>query len=312
MAEEALVSFVTEPTIFGGVEAGGTNTVCVVGSGQGDVADRLEFGTTTPEATIQGAVRFFAEGTGHRIAALGLGWFGPLEIRRGHSRYGVVGRTPKPGWEGADVVSPFREALGVPVAVDTDVAAAALAEGEWGAAQGLASHVYLTVGTGIGGGAIVDGFVLHGLGHPEMGHLPVVRADGDDFTGVCPFHGACLEGMASGPAIEGRWGRPAEDLGPEQAAEAADLVASYLAQGLRAVTYVVAPQRIVVGGGVARLPGFLAALRRHFAGSLAGYPGLSEHAADDFVSAARLGDMAGPLGGLVLARRALGQPGVLD
>lgn len=302
------MSSVAEPTIFGGIEAGGTNTVCVLGSGPGDIADRLEFSTTTPQATIKRAVRFFAEGTGgeHRIAAIGLGWFGPLEIRKGHSRYGVVGRTPKPGWEGADVVSPFREAFGVPVALDTDVGAAALAEGEWGAAQGLSSHVYLTVGTGIGGGAIMEGSVLHGLGHPEMGHLPVVRADGDDFTGVCPFHGACLEGMASGPAIEGRWGRPAEDLGPVEAAEAAELVASYLAQGLRAVTYVVVPQRIVVGGGVARLPGFLSSLRRHFAGSLAGYPGLPEHAAEEFVSAARLGDMAGPLGGLVLARRALG------
>ena len=303
------MSSVTEPTRFGGIEAGGTHTVCVVGSGPADVAGRLEFDTTTPQATIQSAVRFFAEGAGagHRIAALGLGWFGPLEIRKDHSRYGVVGRTPKPGWEGADVVGPFRDALGVPVALDTDVGTAALAEGEWGAAQGLASHVYLTVGTGIGGGAVVDGSVFHGLGHPEMGHLPVVRADGDDFTGVCPFHRACLEGMASGRAIEGRWGQPAEDLGPEEAAAAAELVTSYLAQGLRAVTYILAPRRIVVGGGVARLPGFLSSLRRHFVGSLAGYPGLPEHADEEFVSAARLGDMAGPLGALVLARRALGQ-----
>lgn len=295
---------------FGAVEAGGTNTVCVLGSDPDSILDRLEYPTTTPVATIDTAVGFFLDAVraGRRIAALGLGWFGPLVLDESHPRFGTVGATPKTGWAGVDVRGPFANALGLPVALDTDVAAAALAEGKWGAAAGLSLHTYLTVGTGIGGGLVRHGAVLRGLGHPEIGHVPVDRIAGDDFAGLCPFHGDCLEGMAAGPAIAARWGKPAESLDAGEAADAVALVTAYVAQGLRAVTYTVAPERIVVGGGVARLPGFMGTLRMRLAESMADYPGWPEHLEDAFVSPAALGDMAGPLGGLILARRAFSSP----
>ena len=290
---------VTPQPLLGGVEAGGTNIVCAVGPAPGEILDRLEFPTGAPAETLDTAVGYFA---GHELTALGLGWFGPIEMRPSHARYGVIGRTPKEGWDGIDVVAPFR-ALGVPVGLATDVAAAALGEGEQGASRGLRSHVYVTVGTGIGGAAIVDGEALTGLGHPEMGHVPVERAHNDDFPGVCPFHGGCLEGLASGSAVAARWGSPAESLAESEAEAAAALVAGYLAQGLRAIVYTLAPQRIVVGGGVTALPGFHGRLRDELEVSLAGNPGLPEHGAEDFVVAPALGDLAGVIGGLLLARR---------
>ena len=156
---------------------------------------------------------------------------------------------------------------------DTDVTGAALGEGRWGAARGLRSFVYVTVGTGIGGGAVVGGAPVHGLPHPEMGHVSVTRLPGDDFPGICPFHGDCLEGMACGPAMAARWGRPAEELAGADLERAVDVEAHYLAAGLRNVVYVLAPERIVLGGGVAGLPGLLPALRARLAAALAGYPG---------------------------------------
>ncbi|HSM01976.1 MAG TPA: ROK family protein [Acidimicrobiia bacterium] len=283
---------------LGSVEAGGTNIVCAVGSANGELAERVEFPTTGPGETLLGVVEFFES---KEIVALGLGWFGPIEVRPSHPRHGVVGPTPKRGWEGVDVLGPMAR-LGVPMALATDVGAAALGEGEWGAAVGLASHVYVTVGTGIGGATVVDGSVLVGLGHSEMGHVPVARAAGDDFPGVCPFHGDCLEGLASGPAVAARWGSSAEDLEGDLAVAATELVAEYVAQGLRTVVYTIAPERVVVGGGVSRLPGFHAALREALVSSLAGYPGLAEHHSERFVVPPGLGDLAGVKGGLVLAR----------
>lgn len=284
---------------MGSVEAGGTNIVCSIGSADGELAERVEFATEDPVGTLRRVHEFFEP---REIAALGLGWFGPIEVRPSHPRYGTMGPTPKPGWEGADVLGPLKS-LGVPLALATDVAAAALGEGEWGASAGLTSHVYVTVGTGIGGAAVVDGAVLGGIGHPEMGHIPVARVAGDDFAGVCPFHEDCLEGMAAGPAVAARWGSPAEDLEGNEAVAATELVAGYLAQGVRAITYTIAPERIVVGGGIARLPGFHAAVREALVSSFSGYPGLPEHRSDEFVVPPGLGDFAGVKGGLVLARR---------
>jgi fructokinase len=167
-----------------------------------------------PDETLAAAIDFFrsAVARGIRLEALGVGSFGPVELRPGHQGFGHITATPKPGWAGTDMVGPFAAALGVPVGFDTDVNAAALGEGRWGAARGLRSFVYLTLGTGIGGGAVVDGRLLHGLGHPEMGHVAVGRRVGDDFAGVCPFHGDCFEGMASGPALAARFGRRSDDL----------------------------------------------------------------------------------------------------
>ena len=295
---------------LGGVELGGTKTVVAVGRiGAGRVAEPVveeRFPTGGPEVTLARVAGFFAEqaAAGHRAGALGVAAFGPVELRRASPRWGCVGATPKPGWTGTDVAGALGRALGVPVAIDTDVNAAALAEGCLGAATGLASFVYLTVGTGIGGGAVVDGRTVHGLVHPEIGHVSVPRLAGDGYPGCCPFHGDCLEGMASGPALAARCGRPAEELTGAAAAEAARIAAWYLAAGLRNVVYALAPQRIVVGGGVAALPGLFPLLRRALAAQLAGYPGLPEHAAPGFVVPAALGRRAGVVGALLLAAEA--------
>jgi fructokinase len=217
--------------------------------------------------------------------------------------FGHVTRTPKPGWSDADIVGPIARAFNVPIGFDTDVNGAALAEHRWGAAQGLHSFAYVTIGTGIGGGAVVNDLVVHGLGHPEMGHVSVPRQPGDTFPGGCPFHGDCLEGMASGPAINARWGRPAEELTGSELRRAMELEAGYLAAGISSIVYVLAPERIVVGGGVSGIAGFFPELR-HALRSLERYPGLPEHMAPDFIAPAKLGPAAGALGALVLAELA--------
>lgn len=293
--------------ILAGVEAGGTKFVCLVGDGEGRVLAEERLPTRGPRETLADAVdalRRATAGTGPPDA-IGVAAFGPLDIRPGPG-HGHLLRTPKPGWSGVDLVGPLRDAFAVPVAIDTDVTGAALAEGRWGAAQGLGTFAYMTVGTGIGVGVIAGGRPLHGLVHPEAGHVAVPRAPHDDFPGACPFHGDCLEGMASGPAIAARWGAPAEQLDGPARERAVETEAHYLAQGLRALVYTVAPQRIVVGGGVAGLPGLLPRVRAHLATALGGYPGLPEHDDDAFVQAAGLGGMAGPRGALALAQAALG------
>ncbi|MGE0026081.1 MAG: ROK family protein [Thermoleophilia bacterium] len=292
--------------MLGGIEAGGTKFVCVVGASPDRIAREARFPTRDPAATIADAVAFFrdAAADGHVIDALGVASFGPVELRPGHPRHGWITTTPKPGWSGTDLVGPLRDALAVPVGFDTDVTGAALGEGRLGAARGLRTFVYVTVGTGIGGGAVVGGVPVHGLPHPEMGHVSVARLPGDEFPGICPFHGDCLEGMACGPAMAARWGRPAEELSGADLERAVATEAHYLAAGLRNVVYALAPERIVLGGGVAGLPGLLPALRGRLVDALAGYPGLPEQAADDFVVPPGLGAAAGAAGALVLAERA--------
>jgi fructokinase len=296
---------------FGAIEAGGTKFVCAIGTGPDDVRLTDRFPTTEPSATLDRAAAFFrtALDRGACLSALGIAAFGPIETRVGHPGYGHLLATPKPGWTGADVVTPVAS-LGLPIGLDTDVVGAALGEGRWGAARGLHSYVYLTVGTGIGGGAIIDGRVARGVPHAEMGHQSVARRPGDTFAGVCPYHGDCLEGLASGPAIAARRGRPAEALSGRELAETVELEAAYLADGLRNIAYVIAPQRIVIGGGVAALPGLVDRVRELLRASFAGYPGVPEHAADDFVAPAALGALAGVLGGFVLAERAAAEAGV--
>ncbi len=293
--------------MLGGVEAGGTKVVCVIGTAPDDIVASTRIEVTDPATTLGAAVEFFAEAVrqGTRLDALGIGSFGPVELRSGHPRWGHITSTPKPGWSNTDIVGPFASALRIPIGFDTDVNAAALGESRWGAARGLDTFVYLTIGTGIGGGALVDGRLLHGLGHPEMGHVPVPRMDGDAFTGSCPFHGDCLEGMACGPAIAARFGSRAEELGADEQALAATLVAHYLAAGCRAFVYALAPERIIVGGGLSMLPGLFDLAGAALVKQLGGYPGLPEHAARGFIVPAQLGQSAGPAGTLVLAELAV-------
>jgi fructokinase len=292
---------------LGAVEVGGTKILCLVGSDPDHIVAQTRIPTGEPAETLAQVLAFFQRevSSGGPLAAIGIASFGPLELRRSHPQYGFITLSPKPGWAYVDMVGPFQHALGVPVGFDTDVNAAALGEGRWGAARGLDTFVYLTVGTGIGAGAVVEGRIIHGLGHPEMGHLSVPRQPGDRFAGHCPFHGTCWEGMASGAAISARWGRPAEQLDGDELRAAVQLEAAYLAAGLRNIVYAIAPQRIMIGGSVAGLPGLFPLVRANLREALAEYPDLGEHAADDFIIPPALGPLAGPAGALVLAHRAI-------
>jgi fructokinase len=272
----------------------------VIAAGPDDVRAEMSVPTTTPTETLGRAVDFFRTHAA-RVAAVGLAWFGPLDLDERSPTYGFVTTTPKRGWERADVAGAFL-ALGIPLALDTDVDAAALGEYRWGAGRGVEPFVYVTVGTGIGGGAIVNGRPLHGLGHPEMGHLAIPRDPTDTFAGACPYHGACLEGLASGVALRTRWGAAAETL-PEDH-QAWRLQARYLALGVVAIATVLSPRRIVLGGGVMRAPGLLERVRTETDAALAGYVRAPE------LRPPELGDRSGVLGAVALAHRALSERGV--
>ena len=198
--------------LCGAVEAGGTKFVCMVGTGPGDMREQVRFSTQSPEITLRETLDFFRSAAVRhgRIEAIGIASFGPIDLHVDSPTYGFITSTPKPGWANVDIAGAIRDALAVPVGFDTDVNAAALSEWRWGAAQGLENFIYLTIGTGIGGGGLVNGRLMHGLVHPEMGHVRIPHDVGlDPFAGVCPFHGDCLEGLASGPAMNARWLQPA-------------------------------------------------------------------------------------------------------
>jgi fructokinase len=289
--------------ILGGIEAGGTSLNCAVGDGKGAVERSQSFATTTPQETIGRALAFFA--AGGRLDALGVGCFGPIDLDRSSPGWGRITTTPKPGWAGTDLVAMLRAGLEVPIAFETDVNAAALGESRWGAGQGLETFAYVTVGTGIGGGVLANGRPLHGLVHPELGHMRIPHdRDRDPFPGSCPFHGDCLEGLASGEALRRRWGAPGEELGCREVWE---LEADYLALGLANLVLALSPQRIALGGGVAGTPGLLALVRERLPRTLAGYldaPQLRQ-GIDGYLVPPALGGRAGVLGAIELARAAV-------
>lgn len=231
--------------MFGAIEAGGTKMVCAIGDGEGGVAERIRIPTRSPEETIPELIRFFA---GKKIQALGIGSFGPADIKPGSPTYGHLTATPKPGWAHFPFVPEMQKALGVPVAFTTDVNASALGEYAYGAGKGTASCLYITVGTGIGAGAVVGGKLLEGLSHPEMGHIRVRRNPLDTYVGCCPYHGDCLEGLAAGPAIEQRWGIAGSRLPAGH--EAWEWEADYLAEALMQYLLILSPKKIIIGGGV--------------------------------------------------------------
>ena len=290
---------------WGGIEAGGTRFVCAVGDGPGRLAAETAFPTTTPGETLGRAVDFLRENAGPGLAAVGIGSFGPLDLDKASPTYGRVTSTPKLAWRDVNLVGAVSDALGVPVALDTDVNAAALAEGRWGAAAGLGDFVYVTVGTGIGGGAMAGGKLVQGLVHPEMGHMrvPLDGAD-DDFGGVCPYHGDCLEGLASGPAIEQRWGRRPELLPDDHPAW--ELEVRYLAAGVVNLVFTLSPRRVVMGGGVMERASLLPRIRAEVREMLGGYvraPEVTERI-DEYVVAPALGRKSGVLGAIALAQEA--------
>lgn len=288
---------------FGGIEAGGTKFVCAIGDAPGRLRARAELPTTTPTETIARAVAFFHEHqNGAPLQAIGIGSFGPIDAHVGSPTWGHITTTPKLGWQNVDVAGEVRRALDVPVAFDTDVNVAGLGEHRWGAAQGLDTFLYLTFGTGIGGGGLANGRMMHGLIHPEVGHMRLPHDwQADPFPGVCPFHGDCLEGLASGPALKQRWGQPAEQLPDDHPAW--PLQARYVALGLVNLICAVSPQRIVCGGGTMR-PVLFPLIRREVQSLLNGYV---RHATvldhiDEYIVPPALGNDAGVLGAIALAQ----------
>lgn len=231
--------------LLGAIEAGGTKFVCGIGYEDGTILDRVSFPTTTPEETMGLVIDYF---NGKNVEAFGIGSFGPIDPVLDSPTYGYITTTPKPHWGQYNLVGTMAEQFNVPIGFDTDVNGAALAESKWGAAKGLDSCLYITVGTGIGAGAVVGGQMVHGLSHPEMGHILVRRHPEDTFEGYCPYHGDCLEGLAAGPGIGKRWGQPAGELPVDHPAW--DMEAHYLAHALMNYVLILSPEKIVMGGGV--------------------------------------------------------------
>ena len=282
--------------MFGAIEAGGTKFVCAAGDGPDDLVS-TQIQTTTPEETVGAATAFFQPFTG-KLRALGIASFGPVDLDPASATWGHITSTPKAGWRNCDLAGPLGRALGVPVGFDTDVNGAALGEARWGAGQGLSDFLYLTVGTGIGGGAMAGGRILHGFTHPEMGHIRIPHDPQDPYAGNCPYHGDCLEGLACGPAIRERWGLDAAQLPPWHAAW--ELEARYLALGIANWMFTLSPRRAILGGGVMQQAHLFPLIEKELQRILNGYipipPG--------FLSPPLLGQRAGVLGALVLAEQA--------
>jgi fructokinase len=289
--------------LFGGVEAGGTKFVCALGADDGTLRERIEFGTTSPAATIGRVLAFFEEQARRQpIAAIGIASFGPVDLNPASAQWGYITSTPKEGWRNVDLAGPVKRAFGKPVAFDTDVNAAALGEGRWGAARDLDTFVYVTVGTGIGGGGIVGGQRLHGMLHPEMGHMRIAHDfKVDPFPGGCPFHGDCWEGLAAGPTIQARWGDKGQELPEDHPAW--ELEAHYLALGVNNLVCTLSPQRIILGGGVMRRAHLFPMVRRRASELLNGYIQTLEinRQIDEYIVPPHLGDNAGVLGAIALA-----------
>jgi fructokinase len=287
--------------ILGAIEAGGTKFVCGIGNENGKIIERISIPTTTPEETLGKVVAFFK---GKKIEALGVGSFGPIDLNPESDTYGWITSTPKNNWNNVDLVGELKKHFDIPIGFDTDVNAAALGEMEWGAAKGLDSCLYMTVGTGIGVGALAEGRLIHGMLHPEMGHILVRRHEEDAFRGSCPFHGDCLEGMAAGPAIEERWGQKGVELAANGGVW--ELEAYYLAQALVNYILVLSPKKLIIGGGVMKQEQLFPLIRENVLKMLNGY---IQHEnilkkIDEYIVPPALGDDAGLCGALALAKMA--------
>ncbi|MGH9517252.1 MAG: ROK family protein [Terriglobales bacterium] len=290
--------------MFGAIEGGGTKFICAVGNGPDDLTV-TQFPTEAPGPTIARAVAFLQERAGERLQAVGIGSFGPVDLSPSSSTFGYITSTPKPGWQNYDFAGTVRKALGVPVGFDTDVDAAALGESRWGAAQSVSDFLYLTVGTGIGAGAIVNGQILHGMIHPEVGHIRIPHdLQRDPYAGCCPFHGDCLEGLACGPSMEKRWGKPAHELPVDHPAWA--LEAHYLALGLANWVCTLSPKRMVLGGGVMQQNWLFPLIRVELIRLLNGYVRSKEliENVERYLVPPKLGNRAGIAGAIVLAEQA--------
>lgn len=296
-------------TLYGGIEAGGTKFVCAIGDSDGNVLERFRVPTTVPTETMPQVIEFFRQAHSKTpLAAIGVASFGPVDLDPKSATYGFITTAPKPGWEMFDFVGAIKQEFKLPVGFDTDVNGAAIGEHRWGCAQDVDSLVYWTIGTGVGAGGILSGKMIHGLLHPEMGHMFIPHdRTRDDFAGVCPFHGDCLEGLATGPAMEKRWNiDKATDLPIEH--EAWEIEAEYIAYAMANCVLTLSPQKIILGGGVMNKEGLLEKVRaktREFLNGYIKHEAILENI-DDYIVAPGLGGDAGVLGAIALAEEAIG------
>lgn len=289
--------------LIGGIEAGGTKMVCAVGDENGVVKDRVSFPTRQPKETFEDIIGYYKNWD---IKALGIGCFGPLDLDKKSATYGYITKTPKAGWENCDIVGAFKEALGVPVGFDTDVNGAVLGEVTWGAAKGMDSAIYITIGTGVGVGVYVNGGLLHGLVHPEGGHILLIRHPKDTYEGKCPFHKNCVEGLAAGPSIEARWGKKAAELADRD--EVWEMEAYYIAQAITDYIFSYSPQKIILWGGVMHQEKLFGMVRKEVLNLLNGYVAhetITEHI-DQYIVPPALGEDPGIMGAIKLGLDALG------
>jgi len=288
--------------LLGAIEAGGTKFVCGVGTVDGQVVDRVSFPTTTPEETMKRVIDYFKT---KDISAMGVGSFGPVDPLKDSPTYGYITSTPKPHWGGYNLLGELKKHFNVPMEFDTDVNGAALGEAKFGAARGLLSCMYITVGTGIGAGALVDGKLVHGLSHPEMGHILVRRHPEDTYEGKCPYHKDCLEGLAAGPSIEARWSVKGSELSTDHPGW--EMIAYYLAQALMNYILILSPEKMIMGGGVMKQKQLFPLIHRNLTEILNGY--IQNDAIlkniEEYIVYPELGDHAGLCGALALAALAL-------
>lgn len=288
--------------LFGGIEAGGTKFVCGIGRENGEIYDRVSFPTTTPQETMKQVVSFFNQ---KNIEAIGIGSFGPIDLNKDSTTYGYITSTPKPYWNNFDFIGEVKRHFSVPISFDTDVNGAALGESKWGAAKGLDSCIYITVGTGIGVGAITEGKLLHGLLHPEMGHILIRRHPEDRFEGCCPYHRDCLEGMASGPSLEKRWGKAGSKLYNNE--KVWEIESYYIAQAIANYILILSPKKVILGGGVMKQEQLYPLIRKEVVNLLNGYIQAEEilEDIDSYIVPPGLGDNAGLAGAIALAQNSL-------
>lgn len=286
---------------FGALEAGGTKMVCAIGNENGEIFERVSIPTVTPEETLPKLVEFFK---GKEIAALGIGCFGPIDLNRNSKTYGYITTTPKLAWRNCDIVGAMKKELGVPVGFDTDVNGSMLGEATWGCAKGLDTAIYITVGTGIGVGVLANGKLLHGMQHPEGGHILLKSHPEDHYKGKCPYHGTCLEGMAAGPAIEERWGKKAVDLADNP--KVWEFESYYISQALADYIMVLSPQKIILGGGVMHQEHMLPLILEKTTELLNGYISTEEmEHIGEYIVLPSLNDNQGIMGALKLAMNEL-------
>lgn len=286
---------------IGALEAGGTKMVCAIGNEKGEIFEQISIPTDAPEITIPKLVEYFKE---KDIEALGIGCFGPIDLNEQSETYGYITSTPKLKWVNYDMVGTFKKALHIPVGFDTDVNGSVLGEATFGCAQGLENVIYITIGTGVGVGVVSNGKLLHGMMHPESGHILLVKHPSDTYAGKCPYHGCCLEGMAAGPAIEDRWGAKAYDLKDNMAVW--ELEAYYIAQALVNYIYTYSPQKIILGGGVMHQEQLFALIRKEVLRLNNGYIMTKEmQDIEHYIVPASLHDDQGIMGALELGVRAL-------